>query len=141
MAAEALFRGDKNMKSYDVGYRKPPREKQFSKGRSGNPTGRPKGAKNLKTDLEEELKERISVKIGGRSAKLTKQRALIKTILSRAIGGDSKSTSAALALMLRILDPAAASPDAVELSRNDQAILDLFLERQMRVSSSSGGNR
>ena len=31
---------------YDVGYKKPPKTKQFKKGKSGNPGGRPKGSKN-----------------------------------------------------------------------------------------------
>jgi len=42
---------------YEVGFCKPPKEHQYSKGTSGNLKGRPKGAKNLKTDLLEELGE------------------------------------------------------------------------------------
>jgi hypothetical protein len=36
-------------REYDVGYRKPPKHKQFKLGQSGNPRGRPKGSKNEST--------------------------------------------------------------------------------------------
>src|SRR5947207_1235071 len=127
--------------SYKVGYCKPPRSTRFTKGKSGNPKGRAKGARNLKTDLEEELRERIAVKIGGRSAKLSKQRALIKAIISRAIGGDAKATTAALALMVRLIDPTAPPLGAEQISPNDQAIIDDFLERELRSKASSREKR
>ncbi len=39
-------------KRYDVGYGKPPKEKQFKQGRSGNPKGRPRGSKNKNPGYE-----------------------------------------------------------------------------------------
>ena len=35
---------------YEVGYGKPPKDKQFKKGQSGNPKGRTKGTKNFISD-------------------------------------------------------------------------------------------
>jgi Family of unknown function (DUF5681)/Helix-turn-helix domain len=63
----------------------------FKPGHSGNPEGRPKGTKNLKTDLMEELSERISISEGGKPKKLSKQRALLKSLAAKAIKGDARA--------------------------------------------------
>lgn len=73
---------------YEVGYKRPPREHQFKPGQSGNPKGRPKLIKDFKTDLREELEEIITIQEGGKSKPITKQRALIKKLLVKALGGE-----------------------------------------------------
>ena len=80
---------------YKVGYRRPPKHTQFTTGRSGNPKGRPKGTKNLRTDLAEELAEKIVVREGEKIHRVTKQRAMVKTLVNRGIKGETKATSVA----------------------------------------------
>jgi hypothetical protein len=81
-----------------VGFRKPPEATRFRKGRSGNPRGRPKGSLNLATDLTAELGERITVREDGKPRRVTKQRALIKSLLAKALQGDVRAASTLLAL-------------------------------------------
>jgi hypothetical protein len=88
---------------YKVGYGKPPKAKQFKRGRSGNPKGRPKGSLNLATDLTAELGEHITVREDGRSRKVSKQRALIKSLMAKALQGDVRATAALLALYARVI--------------------------------------
>ena len=88
---------------FEIGFGKPPRHTRFKPGQSGNPNGRPKGAKNLETDLQEELSEPMQVPEGGRERRLTKQRALIKTLVTRALKGNDRAAAKVLDLYLRIL--------------------------------------
>ena len=77
--------------SNTVGYGRPPAAHQFQPGTSGNPSGRPKGARAFKSDLRDELDELVSVRDDGRSVEVTKQRAVIKTLLRMAIAGDPRA--------------------------------------------------
>ncbi len=123
---------------YEVGYGKPPKRTRFPPGRSGNPRGRPYGTKNLKTDLLEELGEKIVIREGGRPKKVTKQRALVTSVMNRAITGDARATAIVLSTMMRLVDTGEGAPAAEEVLLDDELeILRGFEERLRRDEASS----
>ncbi len=119
---------------YEVGYKKPPEDTRFQPGQSGNPRGRPKGTKNLKTDLMEELGEKIVVREGGRPQKVSKQRALLKSVVNRAIQGDARATAIALSTMMRLLDTGEGAPDVEDGLLGDE--LEILRAYEARVRRS-----
>jgi predicted phage terminase large subunit-like protein len=88
----------------EVGYGRPPRHSRFNKGQSGNPKGRPKGTKNLKTDLTEELQETILVREGTHAIKISKQRAIVKTLIAKTLKGDARAATTLTNMMYRVMD-------------------------------------
>ena len=81
---------DKDDDNYEVGFGKPPRQTQFKKGQSGNPKGRPRGAKNMATLFTQALKERVTVTENGRRRSISKQEALVKHLVNKALSGDRR---------------------------------------------------
>ena len=114
----------------DVGFRKPPKKHQYKEGQSGNPGGRPKGSKNLKTDLLEELSEKIQVREGDREVKISKQRALIKSLMARALKGNDRAAAKLLDLLLKVNGIEDEKDDMENpLSAEEREILKYFEER------------
>ncbi len=122
---------------YEVGYGRPPKHSRFPPGRSGNPKGRPKGTKNLKTDLMEELGERIMVREGERARRVSKQRAVVKTLMTRTLKGDARAASLLLSMMMRLLDTGAPEPAGEAIDDDDLAILANYEKRIRRSMASS----
>ncbi len=114
-----------------VGYRKPPTGTRFKPGQSGNPNGRPKGSVNLKTDLRSELSERIRIREGERSLKVSKQRAMLKALVAKALKGDARAANVVLTLVGKLFEPEAAAEQVPTLTSDDQAILERFLARRL----------
>lgn len=112
-------------KDYEIGYRRPPKHTRFKPGQSGNPKGRRKGAKNLKTDLAEELRETLIVTEGGQRRRVSKQRAMVKSLVARAIKGDPRAITLLGNLILRLMDPEAPVDDGA-LPAEDKAILEAY---------------
>ena len=118
---------------YEVGFGKPPKQTQFKPGQSGNPRGRPKGTKNLKTDLMEELSEMIAVREGDRSQNVSKQRALVKTLMARALQGDARLATLLTSMMMRLTETGEGAPDVEDgLIDDEVSILKAFEDRAKR---------
>jgi Family of unknown function (DUF5681) len=122
---------------YEVGYKKPPKETQFQPGQSGNPNGRPKGAKNLKTDLADELQERIVLREGSERRTVSKQRAMLKRLMERALHGDTKAASLIINMVARFLDQTEDEEHATPLTKTDRAILESYAARVIAKSRST----
>lgn len=115
---------------YEIGYKKPPVTSQFQHGKSGNPKGRKKGLKNLKTDFLEEIGERVTLTEGGKKIRITKQRALVKTLVVKGIKGDQRAIAKAFDLLIRFFGIDEQAEDNAPLPAEDQAILDDFINRR-----------
>jgi len=122
---------------YEVGYRKPPKTTRFKAGTSGNPKGRPRGSTNLATDLSAELSEQITVREGGQARRVTKQRALIKSLTAQ---GDVRATTALLALYARVMsEPTVAEINPVE--EDELLILRRFGPRLVNTLGKKGAKK
>ena len=118
-------------KTYEVGFGRPPRHTRFKAGQSGNPKGKAKGAVNLATDVEDELAERIRIREGDKNLKVSKQRALVKALLARALKGDTRAAGLVLQLV-KLISPNGETPPetAADLDSADVAIIERFLRRR-----------
>ena len=81
-------------KTYDIGYKKPPKATRFQKGKSGNPSGRPKRRANL---IDPAIiihmigNEEIVVDDNGKRKRMTKDEIYLRRLFAKAIKGDLKA--------------------------------------------------
>ena len=114
---------------YEVGYGMPPKHTRFKKGQCGNPKGSPKGARNLKTELEEEFQEKIIVRESETRKTVSKQRAMIKGLMAKAVRGDARAATLLANLAMKLLDTGAMDPLFEELGDDDLEILEVYERR------------
>jgi hypothetical protein len=115
--------------SYSVGYRRPPKATQFSKGTSGNPRGRPKGSRTVGALLQDILQQKIAVTENGKTRRLP----ALEVILRRLANDAMRSEPRALKLLLALYDRYGVSPETDvrlnEILAEDREILSNFLDK------------
>jgi hypothetical protein len=114
---------------YEVGYGRPPSRTRFRKGQSGNPRGRPKGARNLATDLAEELGEVIEVRENGTVRRISKQRAMVKSLAAQTLKGNARAAAQLFSLAVRLLGDGADAAEAAPLSADEAEVMAGFTAR------------
>ena len=112
---------------YIVGYGRPPKERQFAAGKSGNPKGRPKGSRTVGAILQDILNQKIAVTENGKTRRIPTLEVMFRRLVNDAVRRDP----VALKLLLPLIDRYAASPETElrlgELLAEDQAILSQYL--------------
>ncbi len=82
----------------------------------------------------EELHEQIAVKEGGTRRRVSKQRAMLKSITAKAMQGDMKAASVIATMVHRHLSQEEQPDDDLDLTKEDLAILEDFEIRPRRKS-------
>jgi hypothetical protein len=124
---------DNRDSDYQVGYGRPPQHTRFKRGESGNPTGRPKGSKNLTTLFEKELKQRVVVTESGRRRSITKQEAMVKHLVNKAVSGDRPLMQLLLDEIRLVEARAASSPSGTNLDEADREVMRQIQKRMRRL--------
>jgi Family of unknown function (DUF5681) len=107
---------------YEVGYKKPPRNTQFRKGKSGNPAGRPKRAVNVQASLHKALSEPVIVRIDGKPTKMSSLDAGLMNLKTNMLKGDPK----AFAILVKMM----AAADMIKLPQESETDVSITLEEE-----------
>jgi hypothetical protein len=122
-------KNDSKQEKYEVGYGKPPRHAQFTKGRSGNAHCRPKGTLNLANVLERTLREKVVVNENGHRKTITKLQAAITQLVNKAASGDGHAVRYLCQLVISAEERSVVSESVTEFSETDQKVMDNVLKR------------
>jgi uncharacterized 2Fe-2S/4Fe-4S cluster protein (DUF4445 family) len=79
--------------TYEVGYGKPPKAKQFRKGRTGNPRGKRKGEENIVSAFKRHVSKRVKIKDGDQIRTITLAEAVILKNYNAALQNDALAMS------------------------------------------------
>jgi hypothetical protein len=112
---------------YVVGYRRPPKATQFTKGKSGNPKGRPRGSRPVGAILQEIIQQKVSVTEGGKTRRIPALEVMLRRLANDAMRSDQR----AIKLLLSLVDRYAESPETAlqlrDMLAEDEAILAQYL--------------
>jgi hypothetical protein len=112
-----------------VGFGVPPKHTQFTKGKSGNPTGRPKGSQNLSTILAKAGRERVRVTTNGKTRSITKFDATLLQLTNKAAAGDLKAIRELLCWIRAVAESSQSDLPSPILHESDSAVMTTIINR------------
>lgn len=119
--------------AYEVGYGRPPKERQFTAGKSGNPRGRPKGSRTVGAVLTDIIQQKIAVTENGRTRRIPMLEVMLRRLANDAMRSDAR----AMKLLVALIDRYAGSPQiSIQLAdvlAEDQAILAQYLQQSLKA--------
>ena len=117
------------------GYKNPPKEHQFKKGKSGNPKGRPRKQKqpssdlnlDIKASLHRELSKTISVQENGQHRVITKLDAIFAQLVAQSVNGKPSQQKMLLGLLTHSKHETTEKQTLEQLQSYDEDLLnDLY---------------
>ena len=126
---------------YEVGYKKPPIDKRFKKGQSGNRAGRRKGVRNFKTDVREQLNEPVSVREGETVTTMSSQEAALTQLRADALGGNQRARTEFLGYAERYAIEEEADAAEAALSSEDEVIIERYMESALEERAAESSSK
>jgi hypothetical protein len=128
-------------RAYETGYGRPPKNRQFAKGKSGNPRGRPKGSKNFTTIFHDVGRQKIKVTDNGVTREITKFEASAMQLLNKAASGDMRALNTLVAWLRMFQEVVADTEKSVPLAtEDDTAVMASILQRIREIDPKQEGN-
>jgi hypothetical protein len=112
-----------------VGFGKPPKNKRFVKGQSGNPSGRPKGSRNPATIIEKACRESIQVMINGKTRIMSKFEAVMVQLVNQAVAGDLRAIGALFTWLTGLSNFGQAVESVPEANEADSLVMTSIVHR------------
>ena len=102
---------------YEVGYRKPPADKRWKPGQSGNPSGKRKSQdQGFTAELMAALAEPVQVTIDGKTIVLTAKEVIVKKLIAESAKGNKRAFKVLTWLRQQVQEKGDLEPVVIEIS-------------------------
>jgi hypothetical protein len=114
---------EKDEDEYEVGYKKPPKDKRFKRGQSGNPKGRPKADLSMRQLIKKLGSEKLAVDSERGRVKITAVELVLRQLRHQALKGDKTAIKQFTNMWLDSVGYGESDVTMRSLTEEDRAIL------------------